>query len=101
MTKRSLSRPESSGSVRPGQTNREVIASTRSDWMRAVDRFILFWGAVPTVAIPLPLEVKLLGWPAVAETALFAAFGLMCYEWVFTEWQKPPFTCSHLSGKIP
>jgi hypothetical protein len=73
----------------------------RLDWMRAVDRFILFWGAVLMLAIPLPLEARLLGWRAVAEVALFTAFGLLCYEWVFTNWQKLPFTCSHLSGKIP
>jgi hypothetical protein len=69
--------------------------------MRAVDRFILFWGAVLMLAIPLPFEVKLLGWRAGAEAALFTAFGLLCYEWVFTNWQKLPFTCSHLPGKIP
>jgi hypothetical protein len=73
----------------------------RLDWMRAVDRFILFWGAVLMLAIPLPFEVKLLGWRAVAEVALFTTFGLLCYEWIFTNWQKLPFTCSHLSGKIP
>lgn len=73
----------------------------RLDWMRAVDRFILFWGALLMLAIPLPIEVRLLGWRAVAEAALFTAFGLLCYEWVFTNWQKLPFTCSHLSGKIP
>jgi hypothetical protein len=73
----------------------------RPDWMRTVDRFILFWGTALMLALPLPLEVRLLGWRAVAEAALFAAFGLLCYEWVFTDWQKLPFTCSHLSGKIP
>ena len=73
----------------------------RPDWMRTVDRFILFWGAALLLALPLPLEVRLLGWRAMAEAALFAAFGLLCYEWVFTDWRKLPFTCSHLSGKIP
>jgi hypothetical protein len=73
----------------------------RLDWMRAVDRFILFWGAVLMLAIPLPIEARLLGWRAVAEVVLFTAFGLLCYEWVFTNWQKLPFTCSHLPGKIP
>jgi len=73
----------------------------RLDWMRAVDRFMLFWGALLMLAIPLPMEVRLLGWRAAAEAILFTAFGLLCYEWVFTNWQKLPFTCSHLSGKIP
>jgi len=73
----------------------------RLDWMVAVGRFTLFWGGVVMLAIPLPLEARLLGWRAVAEVGLFAAFGLACYEWVFLDWQKLPFTCSHLSGKIP
>jgi hypothetical protein len=73
----------------------------RLDWMRAVDRFILFWGAALMLVVPLPFEVKLLGWRALAEAAIFTAFGLICYEWVFTNWQKLPFTCSHLSGRIP
>ncbi len=73
----------------------------RLDWMRAVDRFILFWGAVLMLAIPLPFEMRLLGWRAAAEAAIFSGFGLLCYEWVFTDWQKLPFTCSHLPGKIP
>lgn len=73
----------------------------RVEWMRAVDGFLLFWGAVWMLAVPFPLEAMLLGWRAVAEVVLFAAFGLVCYEWVFTDWQKLPFTCSHLPGKIP
>jgi hypothetical protein len=73
----------------------------RLDWMRAVDRFTLFWGVVMMLAIPLPLEAMLLGWRAAAEGVMFTVFGLLCYEWVFTNWQKLPFTCSHLSGKVP
>jgi hypothetical protein len=73
----------------------------RLEWMRAVDRFTLFWGALLMLALPLPFELKLLGSRAAAESAIFTAFGLLCYEWVFTDWQKLPFTCSHLPGKIP
>jgi hypothetical protein len=50
---------------------------------------------------PLPLEVRLLCWRAVAESVLFAAFALLCYECVFASWEKLPFTCSHLPGKTP
>jgi hypothetical protein len=73
----------------------------RQDWMHAVDRFMLFWGALLMLTLPLPIEAHFLGWRAAAEAALFAAFGLLCYEWVFNDWQKLPFTCSHLAGKIP
>jgi len=50
---------------------------------------------------PFPLELKLLGWHAVVEVALFGGFALLCYEWAFSSWEKLPFTCSHLPGKTP
>jgi hypothetical protein len=73
----------------------------RREWLRAVDRFVLVSGAAVMVVLPFPLEVRLLGWRAVAEVVLFTAFGLLCYEWVFATWEKLPFTCSHLPGKTP
>ncbi len=73
----------------------------RLHWMRAMDQFTLFWGTLLMLALPLPLEWNLLGWRAAAEAAIFSIFGLLCYEWIFTSWQKLPFTCSHLPGKIP
>jgi hypothetical protein len=73
----------------------------RRDWMRAVDRLVLLCGAAAMLAVPFPAEVKLLGWRALAELALFAAFGLLCYEWAFSSWEKLPFTCSYLPGKTP
>ncbi|MCU1238075.1 MAG: hypothetical protein JWP63_6042 [Candidatus Solibacter sp.] len=73
----------------------------RRRWLNAVDNFVLYSGAVVMVAIPLPLEVYLLGWRALAEVVLFAAVGMLCYEWIFSTWEKLPFTCSHLPGKTP
>ncbi len=73
----------------------------RNDWLTAVDRFVLFGGAMVLVLIPLPIEFKLLGWQAAAELLLFALFGLVCFEAVFLSWNKLPFTCSHLPGKFP
>ena len=73
----------------------------RREWLEAVDRFALFSGAVLMLAVPFPIEVKLLGWRALAESVLLAAFGLLCYEWVFASWEKLPFTCSYLPGKTP
>jgi hypothetical protein len=72
----------------------------RTAWMRAVDRFILFWGALIVVA-PLPLEIRYLGWRAAAEAALSCALGLLAYDCLFASWDKLPFTCSHLPGKTP
>jgi hypothetical protein len=71
----------------------------RRHWMRAVDRLVLFSGAVVMLAIPFPAEVRFLAWRAVAESLLFAVFGLLCYEWAFSSWEKLPFTCSYLPGK--
>jgi hypothetical protein len=73
----------------------------RLEWLRAVDRFVLLSGAAAMVVLPFPLEFKLLGWRAGAEVVVFSAFALLCYEWTFSSWEKLPFTCSHLPGKIP
>jgi hypothetical protein len=73
----------------------------RREWLRAVDRFVLYPGALAMLILPFPLEVHLLGWQAVAESVLFAVFGMVCYEMVFASWEKLPFTCSHLPGKTP
>ncbi|MCU1263551.1 MAG: hypothetical protein JWO80_6436 [Bryobacterales bacterium] len=76
-------------------------AEGRREWLRAVDRFVLVLGAVLMLIIPLPFEVHLLAWRAVSESVLFAAFGLLCYEGIFSSWEKLPFTCSYLLGKTP
>jgi len=73
----------------------------RIAWMRAVDRFVLSLGAVAMLLLPLPVEYRLLGWHAPLESAVVAAFGLLCYEAVFVSWDKLPFTCSSLPGKTP
>ncbi len=73
----------------------------RRQWMQAVDRLVLVLGAAAMLAIPFPVEVKLLGWRALAELVLFVMFGLLCYEWAFSSWEKLPFTCSYLPGKTP
>jgi hypothetical protein len=73
----------------------------REYWRRAVDRFVLFFGALAMVIVPFPIEARLLGWPAVSESALFAIFALACYEAVFASWEKLPFTCSYLPGRKP
>jgi energy-coupling factor transporter ATP-binding protein EcfA2 len=73
----------------------------RGAWLHAVDRFVLFWGAALLLVIPLPLEVRLLGWRGVAEASLFLLLGLLTYEWTFSAWEKLPFTCSHLPDKTP
>jgi hypothetical protein len=72
----------------------------RRQWMLAMDRFVLLFGAMALV-IPFPLEARLLGWRAVSESLLFTLFGLLSYEAIFSSWEKLPFTCSYLPGKRP
>ena len=73
----------------------------RREWMRVLDHAILFAGAAAMAALPFPLEAKLLGWRAAPEALLSLAFGLLCYECAFSQWEKLPFTCSYLPGKTP
>jgi hypothetical protein len=73
----------------------------RNDWFRAVERFVLVVGAMLILAAPFPFEAVMLGWRAVAESSVFAAGLLVCYEFLFMEWEKLPFTCSYLPGKSP
>jgi hypothetical protein len=73
---------------------------SRRSWLNAVDRFVLALAA-GSVLVPFPIEFKLLGWRAINESILIAAFGLLCFEMVFYSWEKLPFTCSHLPGKVP
>ena len=73
----------------------------RRDWMRALDRLLLWGGAAGMLVMPLPLEIRLLGWRALAEALLFALAAMCCYEAAFSSWDKLPFTCSYLPGKTP
>ena len=73
----------------------------RVEWMQAMDRLVLVFGAAPLVLIPLPFEIHLLGMRGWAEAALLVALGLVAYEWTFFHWNKLPFTCSYLPGRTP
>jgi predicted permease len=73
----------------------------RSTWLRAVDRFVLVAGAAAILVLPFPMEARLVGWRGFAEATIFAALALLCYNWMFSEWEKLPFTCSQLPGKTP
>lgn len=75
-------------------------AEGRAAWLQAVDRFVLFWGALLILA-PVPLEIREMGWRGLAEPALLSGVGLLAYEAAFSSWNKLPFTCSYLPGKTP
>jgi hypothetical protein len=76
-------------------------AEGRDEWLDAVDRFVLWMGAAVVLLLPFPFEAKVIGWRSLLAVALFVTIGLMLYEWLFREWRKLPFTCSHLPGKTP
>jgi hypothetical protein len=76
-------------------------AEGRDEWLDAVDRFVLWMGAAVVLLLPFPFEAKVIGWRSLLAIALFVTIGLMLYEWMFQEWRKLPFTCSHLPGKTP
>jgi hypothetical protein len=71
-----------------------------ADWMSAVDRFALFWGFLFVIVLG-PVEVWLAGWRGAGDILLFAAMGLLTYDFAFSSWDRLPFTCSYTSGKIP
>lgn len=73
----------------------------RGVWLRAMDRLVLFWSVALLIIIPFPVEARLLGWRGLAEASLFLALFLLTYEWVFSSWEKMPFTCSRLPSKAP
>ena len=73
----------------------------RGDWLYAVDRFVFFWSAALLWVVPLPFELRFLGWRGLAEAALTILIGLLAYDWFFSSWNKLPFTCSYLPGKTP
>ena len=76
-------------------------AEGRDEWLDAVDRFVLWAGAALVLLLPLPFEARVIGWRPLGALALFVTIGLLLYEWLFQEWRKLPFTCSHLPGKTP
>ena len=73
----------------------------RAAWLAAVQRFVIVCSIVPVYLASLPATVAILGWlRALAVTALGALVALLCFERLFRNWCKLPFTCSYLPGKV-
>jgi predicted permease len=74
----------------------------RAAWLAAVQRFVIACGIAPVFLASLPATIAILGWlRALAVTALGALVALLCFERLFRDWCKLPFTCSYLPGKQP
>ncbi len=72
----------------------------RREWLRAVDRLALLPAILIVVILPAPIEIALLGWRGLGEALLSTAAYLLLFESLFHDWQKLPFTCSYLPGKV-
>lgn len=72
----------------------------RGEWLKAVDRLALVPALLMIVLVPIPIEIALVGWRGAGEAVLFVAAYLLLFESLFYEWQKLPFTCSYLPGKV-
>ena len=65
-----------------------------------MQRFVIACGIVPVYLASLPASIAILGWVrALAVTALGALVALLCFERLFRDWCKLPFTCSYIPGK--
>jgi predicted permease len=74
----------------------------RRHWLAAVERFVVWCGIAPVYAVSLPAAIALFGWwRAAAATVLGLLATLMVFEILFRNWDKMPFTCSHLPGRQP
>lgn len=79
--------------VEPGHAN-ELLAG--------VERFFIFWGAIPIAVLTLPLEAGSLGLRAgaAATVACFLISGLLIEVLLFS-FEKIPFTSSYMPGRRP
>ncbi len=72
----------------------------RAAWQAAVQRFVITCGIAPVYLASLPASIAILGWlRALAVTALGVMVALLCFERLFRDWCKLPFTCSYIPGK--
>jgi predicted permease len=72
----------------------------RAAWLAAVGRFVIVCGIAPVYLASLPASIAILGWlRALAVTSLGILVALLCFERLFRDWCKLPFTCSYLPGK--
>ena len=73
----------------------------RAAWLAAVQRFVIACGIAPVFIAGLPAAISILGWlRGLAVTTLAALVALLCFERLFRDWCKLPFTCSYLPGKV-
>jgi len=74
----------------------------RTQWLAAVERFILFCVIAPIYVLLVPIAFLVLPWTlALRMSALQLLISLIIFELLYAEWQQLPFTCSYRPGKRP
>ncbi len=77
-------------------TDRDASAA----WLAAVERFVVWCAIAPLFAAALPAAVAIFGWIRASAVLLLGFFvALVCFEAMFRQWRKLPFTCSYLPGR--
>lgn len=72
----------------------------RIAWLRAVERFVLWFGAGPPLVLGAILVAGARGvFFAIAWAPLAFFFVAIAFEYLFRDWSKMPHTCSYLPGK--
>ena len=70
--------------------------------LEGVERFLMYWGAVPVAVLTLPMEVSLLGLRSgFAVTMACFLISLLLIELLLFTFEKIPFTSSYLPGQRP
>jgi hypothetical protein len=74
----------------------------RTEWPRAVDRFLLLYALGPLYAFVVPVAIYAVGWEiALRMGTLQILTSLVIFECLFYSWQQLPFACSYLPGRKP
>ncbi|MBN9662505.1 MAG: ABC transporter permease [Acidobacteria bacterium] len=74
----------------------------RRAWLQAVEHFVLACAAIPIVGAAAIFFVRGEGvFTVVAWPVVMGFLAAACFEYLFLDWRKMPFTCSYLPGKRP
>lgn len=72
------------------------------EMLAGVDRFLLYCAVLPTAALALLAEIRVLGVaPGLRATIASLLLSLILMEIVLFSFEKIPFTCSYLPGRRP
>ncbi len=74
----------------------------RRAWLNAVERFVLVCGIAPIVLVSTIFLGRSEGlFTAIAWPVVMSFLAAACFEYLFRDWCKLPFTCSYLPGQRP